>query len=307
MTGLPAATKSAWTLFCQNWQPADYRLDHNRIVIEAGSRHGVTISRSMYPDRFDLVNYGDENSSSGRFFIYMSNQPHWLETPSGQSIEVPAHEVALLDSSSPLAIKASGPSDCIALVVDQQLLFEHFRHAGEICGQRLALPPALADIARSTLHAIWLSFCADQLDSVGDKLTSSLFAVLAVLDGVSDDRKAPRQLSNALDVRQAQIRDCIRKNFQSQDFNVSSMAAILGLSPRYLQRACASGELSPGEQLRRYRLQVAADRLRNSAWQNASIAEVCYSCGFGGSSYFATEFRKSFGISPREYRTMSMI
>jgi AraC-like DNA-binding protein len=102
-------------------------------------------------------------------------------------------------------------------------------------------------------------------------------------------------------IRQEQVTDCIKRHFSDPMLTVTAIADELKVSARYLQRVCEGG-LSPGEQLRQFRLRQAAERLRNPNWKARSITEICFSCGFSSSSHFSTEFRRFYGVSPREYR-----
>ena len=56
---------------------------------------------------------------------------------------------------------------------------------------------------------------------------------------------------------------------------------------------------APMEYVNRYRLQCAAQKLTDT---NASIADVCYACGFSSTSYFGKAFRKAYGMTPTEFR-----
>ena len=51
--------------------------------------------------------------------------------------------------------------------------------------------------------------------------------------------------------------------------------------------------------LKNYRLDTAAERVRN---ESAKISEIAVECGFGNLSYFSRSFCKRFGMSPSEYR-----
>lgn len=56
---------------------------------------------------------------------------------------------------------------------------------------------------------------------------------------------------------------------------------------------------TPNLYLINYRLSKGAELLAST---DMSIAEICYEVGFGGPSYFAEMFRKSYGCSPSDYR-----
>ena len=56
--------------------------------------------------------------------------------------------------------------------------------------------------------------------------------------------------------------------------------------------------VSPMAYLGRYRLERACDLLRGGG---RNITEVARACGFGGASYFAEQFRRVYGMSPRTF------
>lgn len=57
--------------------------------------------------------------------------------------------------------------------------------------------------------------------------------------------------------------------------------------------------ITPNEYLREARLNAAAQILRE---EDANVSEVCYRVGFGNPQYFATSFKKKYGMTPKEYQ-----
>lgn len=56
---------------------------------------------------------------------------------------------------------------------------------------------------------------------------------------------------------------------------------------------------TPGEYLNEHRLRKSIELMKNS---DMTLTEICYEVGFSGASYFAENFRRSYGCSPREYK-----
>jgi len=56
---------------------------------------------------------------------------------------------------------------------------------------------------------------------------------------------------------------------------------------------------APGHLIRTYRLQRAADLLKNNA---GTVAEICYKVGFNDQAYFSRAFKKQFSVSPSDYK-----
>lgn len=81
---------------------------------------------------------------------------------------------------------------------------------------------------------------------------------------------------------------------------LSELADILGLSPTYLSRWIRSS-FGEGfkELLMRERFSIACDLLRTT---DTPIGEIIIHVGYENSSYFHKEFKKRYGITPKEYR-----
>lgn len=59
---------------------------------------------------------------------------------------------------------------------------------------------------------------------------------------------------------------------------------------------------TPFEYLTTYRLNRAKELLSHS---DLSITEISYRCGFTDSAYMGKQFRKAYGMTPKEYRSHS--
>ncbi|MBR1852094.1 MAG: helix-turn-helix transcriptional regulator [Lachnospiraceae bacterium] len=59
---------------------------------------------------------------------------------------------------------------------------------------------------------------------------------------------------------------------------------------------------TPLQYVKQYRLQTAANLLKDTDWQ---ISEIASRCGFEEMGYFAAQFRQMYGCTPSEYRRTS--
>ncbi len=82
---------------------------------------------------------------------------------------------------------------------------------------------------------------------------------------------------------------------------VDQVADQLNMSPRSLQRLTLKYlGLSPLSVIRRYRLQEAAQQLRDDP--ESSIAQIAVSLDYTDQAHLASDFRKMLGFSPSSYR-----
>jgi AraC-like DNA-binding protein/mannose-6-phosphate isomerase-like protein (cupin superfamily) len=99
-----------------------------------------------------------------------------------------------------------------------------------------------------------------------------------------------------------QIANCIRymDTHLGRPLHLADLAHQAGMSERTLTRSFhASVGQSPIEYLLKMRLQRAQELLLAS---RASIAHIAFEVGFGDANYFTRQFRKTNGISPRDFR-----
>ena len=85
-----------------------------------------------------------------------------------------------------------------------------------------------------------------------------------------------------------------------RNWNVSQMAAIVGVSDAQLRRLCSTAlGASPRQLLCNLRLQSAAVLLRDPSMR---VKEIQARVGIADASHFCRDFRDRFGVSPTEYR-----
>lgn len=247
-------------------------------------------------DRLEGISRGPTHPP--RFGVYMADQVTWLEPSVGSGRSVAAFDVVLVSSAQPTHSVSSPGTRHLSLFLPSSMVLHHIKGAEQLPSGSLGLDPSTLEGARSIMRALRSSMEADRFNAVGYRLISALLSLLSVVGDRETQARPPKMR------RREQIAACIRKNFEDPDFNVKAIADMLGISPRYLQRI-SEGDLSPGEQLREHRLKTAAKQLRDRAFSDRSITEICFGCGFGSSSHFSTEFRRFFGVSPRRYRAQS--
>lgn len=97
----------------------------------------------------------------------------------------------------------------------------------------------------------------------------------------------------------ASITAIIEAHMSDSDFNVSRLAADVGIGDKSLYRRIKqlTGK-TPVELIRNIRMQRASLLLREGKF---SVSEVMYLVGFQNSSYFSKCFSKTYGITPAEY------
>jgi AraC-like DNA-binding protein len=99
--------------------------------------------------------------------------------------------------------------------------------------------------------------------------------------------------------RLSQVYAYINANFKTR-LSINKLARVAGMSERNFQRVFTRiNGMTPTGYIMKVRLESALDKLHNST---LAISEVSLNCGFTDSSYFSSQFKKTYGISPRQYQ-----
>ena len=100
------------------------------------------------------------------------------------------------------------------------------------------------------------------------------------------------------------IKECINiieDEYMNEELCLNYIASIVELSPKYLGRIYKNNTgKSISDTIMEYRLLKSEQMLRES---DKNIKDIIKECGFSNNSYFATAFKKEFGVPPSQYRT----
>ncbi|TWU40973.1 AraC family transcriptional regulator [Novipirellula artificiosorum] len=176
----------------------------------------------------------------------------------------------------------------------------------------------LTDMLRHNEHPVWpggpeILACFQKIASAVESTASgSSVSRLAVLINelllltLEMLRRADPSLDRALSKTQRTV-ELLLADLQEapqqlvQDWTVRKMANCCGLGVTQFSSHCKQlTNMSPLQYLNHLRLERAARLLVEHP--DLAITEVTHQCGFASSQYFATAFRRRFGVAPREYR-----
>jgi AraC-like DNA-binding protein len=87
-----------------------------------------------------------------------------------------------------------------------------------------------------------------------------------------------------------------------RDISITTLAANLNVTPRYVQRLFEADGTTFSDFLTSQRLARAHRLLCEPGLSQAAISTIAYDVGFGDLSYFNRRFRRQYGLTPREVR-----
>jgi AraC-like DNA-binding protein len=117
-------------------------------------------------------------------------------------------------------------------------------------------------------------------------------------------RAAPARLQGPRDAAAllARAQEVIGQRLADPGLNPDQVAAVLGVSRRYLYDLFAADIGPVAHYTRTVRLERARDLLGSAADSGRSVADIAVECGLPDPAHFSRLFRRAYGVPPAAYR-----
>jgi len=94
----------------------------------------------------------------------------------------------------------------------------------------------------------------------------------------------------------------IQAHLSDPELSLTSSAAALGISPRYVNNLLADDDTSFQRHVLEQRLEQCRRALASPALRHRQVGEIAFGWGFNDLSHFGRAFRTRYGVSPRAWR-----
>lgn len=236
-----------------------------------------------------IVNEEESFIKKGNVFVINGETPHAYKDP---------HEFKICNIMyKPELLKSAGPD--LRTMNGYQALFilePFYRH---IHAYKSKLNMSISSLERvSSMIAAMVDEYRDKLPGYQSMLASQFMELVVYLSRQYDNQE--KDIDSSL-MHLANAISYIEDHFL-EPLTLEDIAAQSDISVRHLNRIFrAYYQTTPFVYLHRLRLERACALLRNS---NLSITEISYACGFNDSNYLARQFKKTYGMSPKTFRSM---
>lgn len=241
--------------------------------------------------------------------------PLWNWTPSGAdtsyaAVLFPADGVAVPtadagDDAAPIGLflpstvertlQWESSAELLAVWIPELLLQEFTE--GEVLGAVTLFPSPLTIGFRTFAHAVARHSGESSSMSkyaIERLLTEMVFGSLLEQQSVETGQRQSSLVERA--------RSVMLVHREDPDFSTTQLASELHISARQLQRAFARVGLTPGDMLRRMRVELAESMLRNSLYADLTIDEVSRYSGFTSALQLRRALRAEGSLSPTALR-----
>jgi len=130
--------------------------------------------------------------------------------------------------------------------------------------------------------------------------TATLSLARALVASVSPEGVARRDALE--DVLFLRVKEFVRLHLADPDLDAQTIAAAHFVSVRHLYSVCAAAGVRLEQWIIEQRLARAGEELARAT--SLTIGEVAFRSGFRSAAHFATRFRRTYGVSPREWQAV---
>lgn len=155
------------------------------------------------------------------------------------------------------------------------------------------------DVIHSCIRQMYEASRLSRAGSRDLRMTAALCSFLAVIMDSVDSNVQCKRFESGKDVYVSRILAYTETNY-SRSFRIEDMAHELGLTRKYMSSLFKEAVgIPPQQYVFQYRLDKARELLKKAS---LSIREVAYSVGYQDQLLFSRMFKKTFDISPSEFR-----
>ena len=251
-----------------------YRRRPEQIVAQLDSHHLVTVP--LQSDLHFRHRGGTLRCRPGGFLTERGDQPYELHQPAANELLV----VKLPDTALQTALPRGK-------VFANRSIGAETGVAGLFVDLVRALPARIETIEQSSRATV----------------SRHLLELLALALGDGEQALESGETS----VRRAhlhRIKRVIREHLFDPDLSPPLIARQCGISLRYLHKLFSDPGSSVGQWVRDQRLMAADEALRDPHCRD-TIATIAYRCGFSDQAQFSRHYRRRFGCTPRDARSLA--
>lgn len=238
--------------------------------------------------------------SDRRVFLLMPIQGRVASSHYGHDVEVNEGDFVMTESLMPSRTAFPSPNRSLGVLIPYDVLTRHMPDPEAILGVPVHGDRGFGQMVNTMLRAFWAQAERGIPAEFGASVARNLLDLVATAYAM--EHRAQAADSSIAIGRRAQIKRFIERHLRDADLTAQSVAAGLGLSPRYTRMVFSAEGESISDYIMRRRLDECAHQLANVLWQGRSITDTAFEWGFSSMAHFTRVFKGQFAVTPTEYR-----
>jgi len=218
----------------------------------------------------------------------------------GRTATLQPGDLAVYDTTRPYRLEFERDLGEIVLRLPRQALSERIVAPERLTARTIRGSVGIARVASAHIVQTFESLSLVQPE-FHDRLTNTVVDLVAAAASEQLIGRQEAASSSSLATLQRTLNH-IEVHLSDPDLSRASVAAAIGISPRYLNQLFQIHDCGFGEWVLRRRLQRCWDDLHDPALRALGITEVAFRWGFNDASHFSRSFRNQYGVSPRASR-----
>jgi AraC-like DNA-binding protein len=140
------------------------------------------------------------------------------------------------------------------------------------------------------------------LPELHDKIVVHVHDLVSLALGAKCEARERASERGVRAARRSAVLRAIEREWDDPGLSASTVAAVLGVTPRYVHLLLEETGRSFTNHLLQRRLEKAAVLLRDPQWRDRKVSDVASEAGFTDLSYFSRSFRRHYGVTPTDVR-----
>lgn len=229
-----------------------------------------------------------------------SGSPKYVDSRAENVVD--AGEMIILNNCEPYSVEYDDNVVSIVLQIPQEMLRERFRSPDRCAGRKLG---SASGINRITGE--FLASCAAHsggLTPVQRALTTQVSLSL-LSDVLINETNLETGCGSQKAILVARMKQYVIAKASDPSLDLRSVAAAVGLSPRYVTKLFTMEGDSLGRFLLRTRIDRSKRELSDPTLRKIHVGEIGFRAGFNNVSHFSRVFRDATGRTPTEFRAQA--
>lgn len=230
-----------------------------------------------------------------RFNLNYIRRGRWTVDHYGREIDLGTGELVLLDNRQPYKVEAAAGTEhvCVHLPIGWLRCWIPNPEDAVARPIRVGAPFRSALVSYIDDAPLIAEGHLGQDDLCAEQIAGALALALG-----------PTRTKNTSHTRliYLRIQRAMGEMFYDHSLDASAVAAALVISPRYLHKILAREGTTYSRELIRIRLDRARSMLSDGRFDELSVSEVGWRCGFCDPSHFSRRFKADAGVSPGAFR-----